>query len=72
MTTYHALRVTVGNREARATDEDLCAFRVIEMAQDLSSVWGKVTCQKLVWDDLTGDCDLDEGYYYFDGCSPRE
>lgn len=69
---HHALRVTIGDDEARTTEEHLCAFSVIEMAENLSSVWGKVTCPKLVRDDLTGDCHLDEGYFYFEGCSPRE
>lgn len=68
----HGLRITVGNSEARATEDHLCEFSVIELAANLSSVWGKVTCPKLVRDDLTGDCHLDEGYFYFEGCRPRD
>ena len=69
---FHALRVTIGDSEERATEEQLCEFSVIDMAQNLSSVWGKVTCPRLVRDDLTGECHLDEGYFYFEGCSPRD
>lgn len=32
--TLHALRVTVGNSEARASEEHLCEFSVIEMAEN--------------------------------------
>lgn len=69
---YHALRVTIGDAEARPTEEHMCAFSVLDMAENLSWVWGKVSCPKLVRDDLTGDCHLDEGYFYFEGCRPRD
>lgn len=67
----HAIRITDGHGLGRTPEEPLCNFQAIEIASDLSSVWGKVSCAKLVRDDNSGDCHLDEGYFYFEGCKPR-
>lgn len=53
-------------------DESLCAFDTISVDMPTQSVWGSFTCALLGDRDGSDECEVTEGYFYFENCKPRE
>ncbi len=71
--TQHALHVDADGKVATSAPAR-CDFQAIEIAEDFTSVWGRLSCPELdAWDDsgLEGTCSIDEGYFYFENCSRK-
>jgi hypothetical protein len=45
-----------------------CQFEAIAVDFPGGSLWGKLTCARVVDEDATEDCAVNEGYFYFEGC----
>lgn len=49
-----------------------CQFGAIAVDVPGGSLWGKLTCASVVDDDSDEECAVSEGYFYFEGCTPRD
>jgi hypothetical protein len=58
-------------RFAGAADPQ-CRFEAVSVDVQGGSVWGQLSCESVVDDDTGEECAVDEGYFYFENCVPRE
>jgi hypothetical protein len=49
----------------------LCEYTLIEMDESKQSIWGRITCPSLRYQNGTENCQITEGYFYFENCRPR-
>lgn len=49
----------------------LCEYTLIEMDEAKQSIWGRITCPSLKYQNGTETCQITEGYFYFENCRPR-
>ena len=49
-----------------------CQFSPIAVDLSAQSVWGSFVCPTLDYMDGDEECQVTEGYFYFENCKPRE
>ncbi len=51
---------------------ELCSFSPIEVDMTNQSAWGSFVCPLIGNRDNADQCEITEGYFYFENCKPRE
>jgi hypothetical protein len=56
---------------ASSDSTERCEYTLIEMDDARQSIWGRIKCPYLKYQDGTETCQITEGYFYFENCRPR-
>lgn len=53
-------------------EDQLCKFSQIAVDTSNQSAWGSFVCPLIGNGDNADECEIAEGYFYFENCKPRE